>query len=697
MRSSAFAFVLLVLLCLQTRPAALGSEIKGTSSGNERRLHQRRREDAVRLNDLGELEGLNGKLNEAFSLFEQAAARDPSYYRSHANMGLLFAFSRDWVRSAALLEKSINLNATDAPAWNNLANVLKQMNDPDDEHSNRALVRMYTLALRLERRSVDTLSNIAGAYNRLMMSERALHFALRCLRLDSSVEEVLAIVVIAAAHCVYWGPEVSSVDPNVVVRREIAKLQRDNTAEAGMSAGFAVMYCDIDGGLIRTLAETEEGRNAALAKTPLMYFGGGASNTGQRRLKLDYLGRDFNAHPMAMMMQGLFRRHSRDHFTILCFSSQASDGSPVRRKIESSCDAFVDVSGMSDSDAAAAINSRHPHTLITLYGFIQGHRNGITARRPAPLIVHHRWCSTTGASWVNHFVTDRVSVPPEFSAWWSEALLLLPDTYLPNDHAAAYPLPPSAQHWGTAPFADVLRDVLDEEESSAAVAFRQWLHSHSAVGSGLLLSSINSTPKITPAVWATWMQIIAARNGANMLVVADSVKLARLQSAASAHGVSPSRIVSASSIEKLAHIFRNAVSHLFLDTWLLSAHSTAVDALWAGLPVIIAGWNARMGARVAASVAVAANCSFLIARSPDDYKAIAHALLDSASASEFDRTTLPPKLKLWRKLVWGSRNSKLFDASRFADKIDAGYRLAWDVALSRGHSEMRRPHIIVHG
>jgi predicted O-linked N-acetylglucosamine transferase (SPINDLY family) len=182
-----------------------------------------------------------------------------------------------------------------------------------------------------------------------------------------------------------------------------------------------------------------------------------------------------------------------------------------------------------------------------------------------------------------------------------------------------------------------------------------------------------------------------------MLVVADTTKLARLQSSAIAHGVSPSRIVSATSVEKLAHIFRNAASHLFLDTWLLSAHSTAVDALWAGLPVVIAGWNARMGARVAASVAVAANCSFLIARSPDDYKAIVHALLDSASDNEFDRSNLPSKLKLWRTLVWKSRGSALFDAARFAENVDRGYRLAWEVAVARGHSEYRRPHVIVRG
>jgi predicted O-linked N-acetylglucosamine transferase (SPINDLY family) len=193
------------------------------------------------------------------------------------------------------------------------------------------------------------------------------------------------------------------------------------------------------------------------------------------------------------------------------------------------------------------------------------------------------------------------------------------------------------------------------------------------------------------------MHILNAQRGANMLVVADVIKLARLQSAAVAHGVAPSRIISASSIEKHAHIFRNAVSHLFLDTWLLSAHSTAVDALWAGLPVIVAGWNARKGARVAASIAIAANCSFLIARTPDDYKAIVNALLGSADGNEIHRSALPPKLKNWRKMVWHSRKSALFDAAKFASNIDRAYRLAWDVAYHVSHSELRRPHLIVHG
>ena len=698
--SSAAASCLLALLCfcLAHSLQAFDYQVKLSPQGAQERAQQERtirRVDAVRLNDLGEDEGRSGNLNEAFALFEKAAARDPSYYRSFSNLGLLFAFARDWKRSSNLLERSILLNASDSQAWNNLANVFKQTNDPENQASNRLLVRMYTLALRLDLHSVDSLSNIAGAYNRLMMNEHALHFSLRCLKLDSGVEEVQAIALVAAAHCVYWGTEILSVDANTVVQREIAKLQQDNTAEAGMSAGFAVMYCDLDGALVRRLAESEESRNAALARAPLFSIKQAQWAAGQSRLQLAYLGRDFNSHPMAMMMQGLFRRHNRNYFSIFCFSSQLSDGSEVRSKIESSCDEFVDISTMSDGDAAAAINSHNPHVLVTLYGFIQGHRNSVTALRPAPLLMHHRWCSTTGAPWVNHFVTDRIAVPPEFASWWTEALLLLPDTYLPNDHASSYPLPPNVQQWGSAAFADIVRDVDDMEESSATVAFRKWLHSHSAVGSGLLLSSINNTPKITPAVWATWMQALNAQRGANMLVVADSIKLARLRAAAISHGVSPLRIVSASSIEKLAHIYRNAVSHLFLDTWLLSAHSTAVDALWAGLPVIIAGWNARMGARVAASVAVAANCSFLIARTPDDYKAIVQALLHSAFAKEFHRSSLPPGLTSWRKMVWDSRSSVLFDAARFSEKLDRGYRLAWDVAVAKGHAELKRPHIIV--
>lgn len=698
MRALLIVCFLLLSLCAQRSPLAFEYKVKlsprAAAHGAQER--ENRRADAARLNDLGEAEGRNGDLDRAFLLFDKAAARDPTYYRSFSNMGLLLAFARDWKQSSQLLERSILLNATDSEAWNNLANVMKQTNDPDDAPANRLLVRMYTLALRLHPHSVDSLSNIAGAYNRLTMSEHALRFSLRCLKLDSSVEEVQAIAMIAAAHCVYWGPELSTVNADIVVQREIEKLKRDGSAEAGMSAGFAVMYCDIDGSLVRTLAEHEERRNARLAQVPLP-LGKAAWSDGQLRMKLAYLGRDFNAHPMAMMMQGLFRGHNRNRFSILCFSTQPSDSSEVRTKIERSCDEFADVSHLSDADAAAAINSRGPHVLITLYGFIQGHRNGITARRPAPLIVHHRWCSTTGAPWVNHFVTDRVAVPPELSSWWTEALLVLPDTYLPNDHASSYPLPPSARQWGSAPFSHIIRDLQHVKQSSATVAFRNWLHAHAAVGDGLLLSSINSTPKITPAVWAVWMQILNARHGASLLVVADSTKLARLQSAAISHAVSPSRIVSASSIEKLAHIYRNAASHLFLDTWLLSAHSTAVDALWAGLPVIIAGWNARMGARVAASVAVAANCAFLIARTPDDYKAIAHALLDSASGNQFVRSKLPSKLMLWREMVWGNRSSNLFDAARFARNIDTGYRLAWEVAVARGHSELRRPHIIVHG
>ena len=59
-----------------------------------------------------------------------------------------------------------------------------------------------------------------------------------------------------------------------------------------------------------------------------------------------------------------------------------------------------------------------------------------------------------------------------------------------------------------------------------------------------------------------------------------------LQNAAAAEGITSSRIIFAPRVSKEAHMKRTVAADLFLDTFTYGAHSTATDALMAGLPVL---------------------------------------------------------------------------------------------------------------
>jgi len=136
-----------------------------------------------------------------------------------------------------------------------------------------------------------------------------------------------------------------------------------------------------------------------------------------------------------------------------------------------------------------------------------------------------------------------------------------------------------------------------------------------------------------------------------------------LRAAAQARGIDPSRLVFADRVAAQAHIARQQLAGLFLDTLPYNAHATACDALWAGLPVLTRRGNA-FAARVAASLLTAAGLPELITETAEEYEALALALARD-----------PARLKALRDRLAANRaTAPLFDTPRLARELEAAYR-----------------------
>ena len=140
-----------------------------------------------------------------------------------------------------------------------------------------------------------------------------------------------------------------------------------------------------------------------------------------------------------------------------------------------------------------------------------------------------------------------------------------------------------------------------------------------------------------------------------------------LRAAARAAGIDPDRLVFAERKPKAEHLARHRLADLFLDTWLCNAHTTASDALWAGLPVLTCLGDAFAG-RVAASLLHAAGVPELVTGSLDEYHALALKL-----ARE------PALLAGTKSKILANRDScPLFDTVRLARHIEAAYMTMWE-------------------
>jgi len=140
-----------------------------------------------------------------------------------------------------------------------------------------------------------------------------------------------------------------------------------------------------------------------------------------------------------------------------------------------------------------------------------------------------------------------------------------------------------------------------------------------------------------------------------------------LRREASKRGIDPSRLVFATRVSLPEHLARHRHADLFLDTMPYNAHTTANDALWAGVPLITCAGR-TMASRLAGSQLQAIGAPELITSSLDEYEALA---LKLARAPD-ERSTLRGRLAANRHVL------PLFDMTRYAQDFADCLIRAWD-------------------
>ena len=146
------------------------------------------------------------------------------------------------------------------------------------------------------------------------------------------------------------------------------------------------------------------------------------------------------------------------------------------------------------------------------------------------------------------------------------------------------------------------------------------------------------------------------------LIEPSKPAMENLRKEAANRGVSPERIIFAPRVKLEDHLARHAQADLFLDTLPCNAHTTASDALWAGLPMLTCA-GATFAGRVAASLLQAAGMPELITKSLKDYEKMALKLAGNPK-------TLA---KIKAKLNKNRATCALFDTERYTKHLETAY------------------------
>jgi predicted O-linked N-acetylglucosamine transferase (SPINDLY family) len=311
-----------------------------------------------------------------------------------------------------------------------------------------------------------------------------------------------------------------------------------------------------------------------------------------KRLRIAYVSSDFREHAIAHLLVGVLEQHDRDRFDVHAVSLQPpTRESAIGARLQRAVAGYHDVSASTDMAAALLLRQLGIDIAVDLNGYTIGGRPGIFGQRGAPVQVSYLgYAGTMGAPFIDYLLADAVVIPAGEERWYSEQVVRLPHCYLPNDDRREIGAPPSRAAAG-----------LPEN--------------------GLVFCAFTNAYKINPPVFDVWMRLLAAVPGSVLwLKQMGAQAQANLQREARARGVADARLVFAPHVASMAeHLGRQGLADLCLDTLPYNAHSTACDALWAGVPVLTC--TARsFASRVAASALTAVGLPELITHSLSEYE-----------------------------------------------------------------------------
>lgn len=363
----------------------------------------------------------------------------------------------------------------------------------------------------------------------------------------------------------------------------------------------------------------------------------GVMSSLSSRLRIGFVSSDFHHHATSMLIADVLEKMDRARFEVFLYSHSVDDGTPMRQRIEAAADVFVEIGDLSDKLAAAKIREDEITVLVDLKGYTQDARLGIFAYRPAPVqVTYLGFPGSTGARYIDYLIGDPVVTPLAEAEFFSEKLALMPHCYQPNDQKRPLPQP-------------VTRVA------------------HNLPEDALVLCGFNQPHKLSPEVFDMWCDLL--RNLPNavlwLLSWVDGIEHV-LRGEIQERGVDPARVIFAPKVPIAEHISRFALADIYLDTWPYNGHTTASDALWAGVPVVTYAGRS-FASRVAASLLHAVDLPDLVAYDLAAYQSKVMCLATDSSERSAIR----------QHLMAARHSASLFDSDRYAkDFSDLLWRMA---------------------
>lgn len=575
-------------------------------------------------NNLGNTLRALGQNDEAVACFRNALHFKPDARDVLNNLAVALLEQKNYLPAGDCLLQALQIDPSFAEAHVNLGGVYQALGRVD------AAIASLQQAVALDPGLAGAHNNLGLLYRKRGRQPDALRHFRQALAIRPDFAEAAYNYHDVQLNCCYWQDYAAHV----------ARINADVHRGLGRYLPFAFLAVSRSPAHELDCARQYAREFFPAASLPLWQ----GEPYAHRRLRIAYLSADFHNHATAYLMAGLFEAHDKERFEVMAVSFGPPSQCDMRQRLVRAFDRFVDVRDLGDFQVAALLREWETDIAVDLKGYTTEGRPGILAHRPAPLQISYLgYPGTLGCDYLDYIVADRCVLPPEEQVYYTEQVIYLPDSYQVNDDR---------------------RRIAERRPSREEVGLPE---------TGFVFCCFNNNYKINPPLFDLWMRLLLEVPDSVLWLFANNpLVVDNLRAEAARRGVAAERLVFAQAVPLPEHLARIGLGDLFLDTLPYNAHTTASDALWAGVPVLTCKGNTFAG-RVAASLLQALGMPELITESREAYAELARRIA----------TTPALHAELRAKLARQRVGAPLFDTDRFRRHLEAAY-LAADGRLRQG-------------
>jgi protein O-GlcNAc transferase len=617
------------------------------------------------LNERGSVLAELEQYDAALASVEKALVLNPQYAEAHVNKGNLYGKLKRPDEALSAYEKALVLKPDLANAWLGLGNVLNEIKRFDQAFGayDKALMlkpdfaepwfgrgnvfvnlkrydealAAYDKALALKPSLANAWSGRGYVFNKMKRHEEAANAYAEVLKINPGHPFTKGKLLHQKMLACDWkdvNASIASINEDVL----LGKLSAHPFGWQGVARSERSLQLCAE--LFNERSFPAKSKIAASKPVP------------HKKIRIGYSSGELREQATSNLIVGLLELHDNSRFEIYGFDNGWDDQSEVRKRINASLHRIVDISRLSDTSAAAAISENEIDILVNLNGYFGEERTAVFANRCASIQVNYLgFPGTLGASYMDYIIADQHVIPEKHKEFYTEKIAYLPNCYQANDNKKKI---------GNYNFT---RLELGLPEN------------------GFIFCCFNNNYKILPDVFDCWMRILKKVDGSVLWLFEDNpISATNLRKEAVARGISLDRLVFAKQTALSDHLARHHLADLFLDTLPYNAHTTASDALWAGLPILTCLGETFAG-RVAASLLNAIRLPELITLTLEAYEQLA-----------IDLATHPEKLlAIKRKLAENRLTTPLFDTKLFAEHIEVAYTMMYE----RHQAGLAPDHLII--